>query len=235
MRVLVVSDVHLKPLMFDQAKAIMDSGQAGIAVQLGDLVDDFGEDFNFALYKRTIDRAKRFHATFPNTLWCIGNHDFGYLHPHYGVRQTGFSKFLEPDVRPLLEDFYEHVSGKIIHKIDGVLFSHAGLSAEFVDDLGLKEPHSIDNVISRTNQATPAELWRDYSPIWVRPQTADVIMYSDLLQVVGHTPMEKAECVNNVLSTDVFSTYSNGAPIGEGRFVILDTKTQTWEYANETT
>lgn len=230
--ILCIPDVHLKPYMFDKAKAILESGQADMAVQLGDLVDDWGEEFNLGLYKRTIDRAKHFHATFPNTLWCIGNHDFGYIDPTYGKRQTGFSWFVSEDMNKILTDFYREVGGEIVHKVDNVLFSHAGVTQEFADDFR-KEVRKGKDLLSLVNNAPRAHIWTDHSPIWVRPQDTGEIMYGGHLQVVGHTPVKTIKCVDNLLSTDVFSTYRNGAPYGERRFAIVDTKKETWEYAKE--
>ena len=48
------------------------------------------------------------------------------------------------------------------------------------------------------------------------------------LQVVGHTPMERITKEGNLISTDVFSTYRDGRPIGSEEFLLLDTL--TWEY-----
>ena len=47
-------------------------------------------------------------------------------------------------------------------------------------------------------------------------------------QVVGHTPMDKITREKNLISTDVFSTYRDGRPIGTQEFLLLDTV--TWEY-----
>ncbi len=49
-----------------------------------------------------------------------------------------------------------------------------------------------------------------------------------LLQVVGHTPMNEITREKNLISTDVFSTYRDGRPIGTQEFLLLDTV--TWEY-----
>ena len=55
--------------------------------------------------------------------------------------------------------------------------------------------------------------------------------YNDVdavLQVVGHTPMDAITKEGNLISTDVFSTYRDGKPIGTEEFLLLDTV--TWEY-----
>lgn len=50
-------------------------------------------------------------------------------------------------------------------------------------------------------------------------------MYEEdsLLQVVGHTPVEKIYRSTNVISCDVFSTYRDGHPIGTQKYPVIDT------------
>ena len=229
-RVLCIPDVHLKPKLFDRAEKILESGQADFAVQLGDLVDDWGEKFNLSLYERTIRRAIDFHKKFPNTLWCMGNHDFGYYHPEYGKRCSGHSRFVEGEALTFLQEMARQgAKQKILHHIDNVTFSHAGVVEDWVVALPENKISFDSNVVNVDTR----DLWRMDSPIWARPQGERMRLFSDRLQVVGHTPMEKITQEGNLLSTDVFSTYPNGAPIGEERFIIVDTKTKKWHYAKE--
>lgn len=75
-------------------------------------------------------------------------------------------------------------------------------------------------------------MWCDASPIWVRPQNGRVEMYSNgILQVVGHTPVKKTDYFRNILTVDNFSTYSDGTPIGDQRFIWVDTVTKEWGFA----
>ena len=68
------------------------------------------------------------------------------------------------------------------------------------------------------------------NPIRLRPQGRKMRLYKPrkLLQVVGHTPMDRITKEGNLISTDVFSTYRDGRPIGTEEFLLLDTL--TWEY-----
>ena len=235
-KVLVIPDVHLKPVIFDRAAKILKSGQADFAVQLGDMFDDWGEEFNYLLYDRTVKRAIDFQTEFPKTLWCMGNHDFGYHLPEYGRRETGHSRMQEDSMATNLVIMAEAgVKQKIIHVVGNVIFSHAGLTSDWVATLTLDgtDYEMSDYIEVLTNNVEPDLLWDENSPIWARPQHTGEIMFSDKMQVVGHTPVETISFVDNILSTDVFSTYSNGAPIGEKRFAIVDTKKMTWGYAKE--
>lgn len=238
MRVLVISDVHLKPEMFDRAEKIMESGQADMAVQMGDLLDDWGKGTKLSLYKETLDRAVKFHKKHQNTLWCIGNHDLGYWIPEMGVKESGHSQIAEETalkgLRKLLKTCGEEKM-KVTHMVDDVLFSHAGVTMEWVK-LAVKDydvANVIDGIARVQIDIDINTLWVESSPIWARPQIDDYEMAPAGLQVVGHTPAKTPEQKGNVLSTDVFSTYSDGRPIGDERFVIVDTETCEWSIAKE--
>lgn len=240
MKCVIISDCHLKPEMFDRADKILASGQADMAVQMGDLVDDWGQEFNVSLYELTMRRALRFHVDHPDTLWCWGNHDYLYAHPHSGMSETGHSKFQEEIMGIYLRGMGDIGAGqKVMHLLGGVIFTHAGLTEAWVkrrlEKVGY-EPGvtpSKANLVHVVNHASPEELWQEDSPIWARPQHDKQPMWGDYLQVVGHTPMRHPIQEANVLSTDLFSTYRDGAPFGDEKFIIVDTITKDWRIAEE--
>ena len=88
----------------------------------------------------------------------------------------------------------------------------------------------MDAVVEEINKLGRMEMWNDASPIWLRPQNSKMRLYKSrkLLQVVGHTPVDKITREGNVISCDVFSTYSDGRHIGISEYLLLDT--QTWKY-----
>lgn len=234
MKIVVIPDIHLKPRHFDRADKILASGQADACVQMGDLVDDWGEEHNIGLYERTLKRAIKFKEDHPETLWVTGNHDFGYLRSDYGPRESGYSKIAEPFVRPL----FRQLPQQILHIVDGVFFTHAGLTQEWVDRqkllvaAGWSDFEPVD-LLTLVNIAAPDDLWVEDSPIWARPQVDEYIMYPAKLQVVGHTPVKTAGQDNGVLSTDTLSADRRGVPIGDQRLVIVDTETGDWHYAED--
>lgn len=239
-KVLCIGDVHLKPVIFDKAEKILESGQADFAVQMGDLVDGWGEGFNLQLYTRALGRAIMFHNEFPNTLWCLGNHDYGYFNPYMGVRESGHSRLAEGVVGKMLKEMEDDgARQQVAHMVDNVIFTHAGLTADWVNmrikKLGYKtNKPTKEGVLFAINHASPEELWQEDSPIWARPQIDDYEMWQPtMLQVVGHTPVRTPNQEGNVLSTDTHSTYRNGAPYGDRKFVIVDTETNTWKALKE--
>ena len=233
MKVLVIPDVHMKPRLFNTAQKLLKDGVAERAVCLMDLPDDWDREMMIDLYKDTFDRAISFAKTFPDTLWCYGNHDISYP---WGRLETGYSPYAERTVIVKLEELKAALPDPsqltFIHRIDNVLFMHGGLSTAFVRSLGEDLLDAdIDEVISAVNAAPEDVLWNDESPLWLRPQFKDIEMYraDTYTQVVGHTPIELVFEKDGVISTDVFSTYRNGRQIGASEMVVIDTQTREYE------
>ena len=113
---------------------------------------------------------------------------------------------------------------RYIQRIDDVLFCHGGILQAFVEE-NVKNTDSVDETIAEINTMGPEQLWCSASPIWYRPQCYQEAMYGEdsLLQVVGHTPVEKIYRSSNVISCDVFSTYRDGRPIGTQKYPVIDT------------
>ena len=243
MKVLVIPDVHLKKWLFDRADEILKEGKADQAVCLMDIPDDWNMEFQIELYKETYNRAINFAKEHPDTLWCYGNHDLSYP---WGRLESGYSPYAENIVMSKLEELESVLPNPsqigIVQRIDNVLFSHGGLTEEYVSWLDkrlFQTMHlsanlleaDIDDVIEIINETTQDNLWNDRSPLWKRPQYSDIKAYKSEIykQVVGHTPVEKIYEKNGFISTDVFSTYSNGRQIGESAMVVIDSKTGKYE------
>ncbi len=230
-RVLVIPDVHLKPWIFDEADKVDKSSYEDIVV-LGDLVDDWGKGNDLGAYEETLNRAAEFGKEHGESLWCYGNHDVSYL---WDAMESGYSVQARltaiegiTKLERILEDRY-----KFVHRIDNVLFSHAGVTETFVLHFCGYHVKEIDDILAKINRMGKQELWRDSSPIWARPQADFYRMFRDDLfyQVVGHTPVEEPLDACGVLTLDLFSTYSNGDPYGNQKLYIVDTLTRKFEEA----
>ena len=232
MIVLVIPDVHLKPWMFERAAEIMKTGIAEKAVCLMDIPDEWNQELNLDLYMQTFDAAIRFQNEHPDTLWCYGNHDLSYV---WLQNESGFSSFAIQIVNEKLKNLRDALPDEnqvtYIHRIDNVLFLHGGLTQPFVKYYASDVDYDdTDAVIEKINSLGHREMWDDASPLWFRPQYYYEKMYrsDEIMQVVGHTPVEMISMEDNVLSCDVFSTYRTLDPIGTQEFLLIDT--ETWEY-----
>ena len=227
MELIVIPDIHLKPWMFEEASEIMEKNGISCAVCLMDIADDWGQDTNLSLYSETYDAAISFSKDYPRTFWCYGNHDISYI---WEKSESGYSDLAQPVVK---EKIYELMASlpdprqlAFVHRADNVIFSHGGLADLFVKRfVPLRYYDDPDIVLEVINSLGPYDLWRDMSPLWLRPQFEPVRMYKsrDLLQVVGHTPVKTVNKKKNYISCDVFSTYRNGRPYGSQEFLIIDT------------
>ena len=232
MKVLVIPDVHLKSWMFDRADDILKARKAEKTICLMDIPDDWGMELQVEKYRIVFDRAIQFAKEHPDTLWCYGNHDVSYP---WGKLESGYSPYAERTVITKLEELERVIPDSgiaIIHRIDNIVFSHGGLSVEFVRRLGASLTDAdIDSVIGAVNDAPIEHLWDDDTPLWLRPQYNNYEIFRNdvYTQVVGHTPVETIFEKDGVISTDVFSTYSNGQQIGEPAMIVIDTETGSYD------
>ena len=141
---------------------------------------------------------------------------------------TAFSAVLEESGRSHPVPGYQLIK----HWIDNVLFSHGGLTVDFLRWLNEELLGAdIDEVVAAVNDASQNYLWNDESPLWLRPQnrTVNVFQNDAYTQVVGHTPVEKIFEKDGIISTDVFSTYRDGTQIGESAMIVIDSETGKYE------
>ena len=233
MKVLVIPDVHLKTWIFDKAENVLKSGKADRAVCLMDMPDDWDMEFQIDRYRAIYDRAIAFAKDYPDALWCYGNHDLSYP---WGRLESGYSPYAERTVMEKLEVLENSLQDSsqinIMHRIGRVLFSHAGLSTEFVKKLNRKLLDAdIDEVLAAVNSASQDKLWNDESPLWLRALSVKRKCFraEHYQQVVGHTPVEKILEKDGMIFTDVFSTDREGTQIGESAMLVIDSETGEYE------
>ncbi len=235
MKVLVIPDVHLKPFLFTRAAELLREGAAERAVCLMDIPDEWGQQNNLDLYIRTFDTAIEFARDFPETLWCYGNHDLSYL---WGQIQSGYSPAAAWIVKRKLAELKEALPDSrqlaFVHRIDRVLFSHGGISDEFVWEYVPEEDReNVDRTIEAINRLGAGEMWKFGSPIWFRPGDGGRVYLpgkeGEYLQAVGHSPEKCIRKMEGVLFCDVFSLYHDRKPVGTQKYPVVDTETLEWE------
>ena len=128
----------------------------------------------------------------------------------------------EDDVKKMISDTFEKEKDVINS------FWKMGTLMDKVDEI--QTAYDVDAVVEEINKLGRTEMWNDASPIWLRPQYSKMKLYKPrkVLQVVGHTPVEGISRAGNLISCDVFSTRSDGSPIGTEEYLLLDTL--TWEF-----
>lgn len=235
MKVIVIPDVHLKSsIIYECMELLLSKRVAQRIVCLMDLADDFGRYLDRDAYQETYDAAIELAERFPDTLFCIGNHDFSYL---YDLPASGFSTAAVSCVKlSLIKLMNVSNNVRICHRVDNIIFSHAGIKESWVKKhIDLDETDSTDDVLNFINNLPEMAFWADDSPIWYRPQLSNnPKMFKEdegYIHVVGHTRVPRIKKEGSVISTDVFSTKKDGTfPDNSIReYLVIDSITGDFE------
>lgn len=203
-KVLAIGDLHTKIWVIEKvAKAIQNYDKV---IFCGDYADDFKAGPQDTI--STWSLLKDLQIKNRNKVGLVmGNHDYIYVHDTHSF-QTGYNPVTHTLIdAPENKDLRDWLTGlPVIIKVDGVSYSHAGISNEW------------------SGKEDVSGLWNDTSPIWARPSSS--ITYKDEPQVFGHTPTPTCyEITYGVWCIDTFSTMPDGSPIGDGSVLqIIDGK-----------
>jgi predicted phosphodiesterase len=194
MKTLVLGDTHGR----DYWKSIVANEAPNRVIFIGDYFDSYDnytaaeQMYNF---QEIIDWKQSGQS---EVIMLIGNHDYHYMRgvtEHYSGYQSGARAAIEQ----LLEDNKRHL--QMAYGMNGYLFSHAGISMEWMKDNGYdNESNLIDwvndiwkykpNAFNFTGPDPYGDsVWS--SPIWIRPYSLQRSNHDTLrdqfIQVVGHT------------------------------------------------
>jgi len=165
----------------------------------------------------------------------IGNHDYHYF-PEIGYTSTsGYQNKIAPSITQVIDENRNHL--QMAYQMDKFLFTHAGVSPEFMDQVFGRDGWNRDKVVEDLN-----ELFRykpkafDFNgfdpygdntyqtPIWIRPGSLMASnkrhpkgLKNDYIQVVGHTGMKKLDIEGSNKTTG-------------GRYYFIDTMDTSGEY-----
>jgi predicted MPP superfamily phosphohydrolase len=200
-KVLAVGDIHTKMWIIDAVRKIADEYDRIV------FVGDYADDFNAspALSIQTWKELRSFSHSEPKVKLVTGNHDYIYVN-NTPTKQSGYNYVTQTLINAPenkgLKEWLRNLS--IICSLDGVTYTHAGITESF-------DGERMDVI----------GLWQDNSPLWARPGQFDWHgskdeVYKNIPQVFGHTPSETCwEVQPNIWCIDTFSTYSSGDPIGD--------------------
>ena len=156
MKVLAVGDIHTKVWIVDAVESMADNYDAVVFV--GDYADDWGKtpwqtiETWQALHNFQVKHWNKVHVV-------IGNHDYIYVNKT-PTESGGYNHITQlllntPD-NSKLKKWIQAMP--IFREIDGVIYSHAGITESF---------KLFNDIKSHMNDVHA--LWSDNSPIWARP------------------------------------------------------------------
>lgn len=204
MRILAVGDIHTKLWIIDEVEKLL--ADYDKVVFVGDYADDWmaTSGDSIATWRKLMELQK---DNEDKVIIMSGNHDFIYL-KHVHEYQSGFNDstkmMLSLPENAKLENWL--ASLPYVKEVDGVLYSHAGVTSFWYGKFGIKTNYTY---------VSPEILWRNDSPLWARPSEFQH-HYLSQPQVFGHTPSDTCwEVEPNVWCIDTFSTYPDGTSVGD--------------------
>lgn len=224
-KLVAIGDIHGRDIW----RQIVETEQPNIVVFVGDYFDSFNipgidqiHNFkNIIQWKLDNPQCK--------VVMLIGNHDFHYMNV-CNEYYSGFQRELYIPIGQLLEENKHHL--QMAYRCDELVFSHAGLTpeflmnngwgeydiTEFVNDLWYFQPHKFkfaDNGYSHSDPYGDDEF---QGPLWIRPKSlmkASKDIRKNIIQVVGHTAVKQID--------------AKGKATG-GRYYFIDCLDYTPEY-----
>jgi hypothetical protein len=168
----------------------------------------------------------------------IGNHDYHYMK---GITEqySGYQHNLATSIQFELEDNKQHL--QMAYQMDEFLFTHAGVSSEFMDSVFGKGGWKTEEIVDLLNEQfkykpqtfgfglavdVTKALWLDpygdnkeQSPIWIRPRSLMAAnretLRKQVIQVVGHTGV---------------TTMTGQENMSGGRYFLTDCLEESGEY-----
>jgi predicted MPP superfamily phosphohydrolase len=207
MKTIVLGDTHGR----SNWKLAIHQDKPDRVIFIGDYFDSFeisGVE-QIANFKEII----KYKETNPQVevVMLIGNHDHHYF-PEVGYTGTsGYQSRIAPSITQIIDENRYHL--QMAYGFGDYLFTHAGVSPVFMDQVFGENDWSIENVVVDLN-----EMFRykpkifDFNgfessgdnttqtPIWIRPRSLVSAnkkhpkgLKKDYIQVVGHTAMRKID------------------------------------------
>lgn len=208
MKCLAIGDIHTKSWIIEEVEKLLDNYDH--IVFCGDYADNWNAPPAQSI--ATWRLLRQLVQSNPDKVRAvIGNHDYAYIHSEIAGRSSGwntvtFALLNTPEKRSIKNWLLDL---PVSIELDGVTFSHAGITNEWDGD---------ESVFG---------LWNDTSPIWARPtRMGGRITYKNIPQVIGHnTSKEIWQPEPNIWCIDTFSEHQDNTPYGNHTVLeIIDGK-----------
>ena len=168
-------------------------------------------------------------------IMLIGNHDHHYFPEIGNTGTSGYQHLFAPSIQYVIGENRKHL--QMAYQMDKFLFTHAGVSPVFMDQVFGQGGWDKDNVVELLNEKMTyqpktfefngLESSGDnqcQTPIWIRPRSLmsankkhEKGLKKDYVQIVGHTQMKELD----LIGSDKFTG---------GRYYFIDTLDTSGEY-----
>lgn len=194
MKLCVISDVHGLTLWEDIVELEIDNVDRFIF--LGDYVDDKDDRVSPEQQIDNFQSIVEFAKEEGSTDLLIGNHDLQYMG---GARCKGFNSGISSFMHDYLLQLVTERKIGLCVQYGSYLFSHAGISREWMREKGLYKLSDINPqfhthpMIGDFINKIDGDISGDnhyQSPLWIRPDSLMASAVSNVCHVVGHTRIQ---------------------------------------------
>jgi hypothetical protein len=212
MKLVVIGDIHGRNIW---KQIVAKEHDADEFVFVGDYFDSFtvkGPD-QINNFLDIIEFKKQSKVP---VILLIGNHDHHYYPGIDDSGTSGYQTLLAPSIKHIVGDNKQYLQAA--YQVDEFVFTHAGLSSEWLDDS--IEGWGVSNMVYKVNELfhfQPNKIaYRSYKqvgdqvygtqgygneafqgPIWIRPTALmnanKKTLRKKIIQVVGHTPQDNID------------------------------------------
>lgn len=230
MKTIVLGDTHGR----SQWKLITHLEQPDRVIFIGDYFDSFNlpaidQMFNF---NEILDYKESGKA---EVIMLIGNHDHHYYPETGNTGTSGYQYGAAAAISKMIDENRKHL--QMAYSFDNFLFTHAGVSPVFMDQVFGEGGWEKNNIVELLNEKMiyqpkafefngmePSGDNQSQTPIWIRPRSLmsankkhDKGLKKDYIQIVGHTQMKELDLVGS----DKFTG---------GRYYFIDTLDTSGQY-----
>jgi hypothetical protein len=236
MKTIILGDTHGR----SQWKLIVEMEKPDQVIFIGDYFDSYDltaveQMHNF---KEIINYKETTNA---HVIMLIGNHDYHYYPEIGNVGTSGYQHTAAPAISQLIDENRNHL--QMAYSIDDYLFTHAGVSSAFMDNVFGKDGWKTEDISALVTElfwhkprtfdfgmaVNMDKMWyldpsgdnQEQSPIWIRPKSLMAVnrdtLRKQVIQIVGHTQMNQLDVEGSQKWTG-------------GRYYFIDTLDTSGEY-----
>jgi predicted MPP superfamily phosphohydrolase len=216
MRTVVLGDTHGRSVW----KLIVNMEKPDRVIFIGDYFDSFNipavdQMYNFNEIVEYKESGKA------DVIMLIGNHDHHY-YPEIGNTGTsGYQYGAAAAISKVIDENREHL--QMAYSFDNFLFTHAGVSPVFMDQVFGEDGWEKDNIVEFNGMESSGDNTTQ-TPIWIRPRSLmsankkhEKGLKNDYIQIVGHTQMQELD----LIGSDKFTG---------GKYYFVDTLDTSGQY-----
>jgi len=244
MKTVIIGDIHGRTTW----KLIYEMEKPDRFIFVGDYFDSFdikGVD-QLSNFQDIIEFKK---SGVCEVILLIGNHDHHYF-PEIGDTGTsGFQHLLAPSISYVVGENRQHL--QMAYQMDEYLFTHAGASSVYMDQVFGEGGWKVDNIAESLNELfkykprsfefgshalmnkmsylDPYGDSEDQSSIWIRPRALmkanKDTLRKKVIQVVGHTQQEQIDKKGGATGGRYYYIDTLGT---SGEYIVIDDKKLTF-------